>query len=272
MANQGLSWIVAKATYNVNVPAAQSDYLRDGVRQAQDNVGGSLPNSGGRGPDTDQIINRSDGVHFDGDKLRQAGELWADQVRDEINAQRVQTPISASEPLNVSMSLNGSLYTITAEAGLQNYYWYDPIYAERPGLNQPTDQSVTAFGGLIRCYAKTYQGAGLFRVSPLVYITLGGGRLATVQSNEEALGFSLRVVPNPVEDRVTIRVTLPRPAQVMLTVFDATGKLVKTIARNYHDSGEFNYPVDISSLTAGTYLCRLQADDLFLTTKLLKIK
>ncbi len=70
--------------------------------------------------------------------------------------------------------------------------------------------------------------------------------------------------PNPFSGRTTIHFDLPAGAQVRLEVFDAQGRLVRTLAEGSYPAGfhaaEWDHRGDGGqSLGAGVYLYRIQA-------------
>jgi photosystem II stability/assembly factor-like uncharacterized protein len=65
--------------------------------------------------------------------------------------------------------------------------------------------------------------------------------------------------PNPFRAQTAIRFILPEGAHVSLRVYDALGKEVAVLADGYRDAGLHEVRFDASHLSAGVYLCRLDA-------------
>lgn len=64
--------------------------------------------------------------------------------------------------------------------------------------------------------------------------------------------------PNPFNSSTRIRLSLPQPAAVDLTIYDLLGRVVTTLAHGYLSAGphEFSWSAPAAS---GTYFCRLEA-------------
>ncbi|MGH7725424.1 MAG: T9SS type A sorting domain-containing protein [Candidatus Eiseniibacteriota bacterium] len=72
-----------------------------------------------------------------------------------------------------------------------------------------------------------------------------------------------RGTPNPFRTSLAIRFTLPKSAHVRITMFDASGRLVDTLAERDMEAGDQLVPWDgASSRPAGLYFYRVEAGDL----------
>ncbi len=78
--------------------------------------------------------------------------------------------------------------------------------------------------------------------------------------------------PNPFNPETTISFTLQNPAPVKLTVYNAKGEFVKTIADNAYPSGNHSVIFDGKNLSSGLYYYRLTTDKQTITKKMLLIK
>jgi hypothetical protein len=65
--------------------------------------------------------------------------------------------------------------------------------------------------------------------------------------------------PNPFNPETQIRFALPHSADVKLTVFDITGRLVTVLADSRYEAGTYNVRFDGSHLASGLYFVRMQA-------------
>jgi hypothetical protein len=83
---------------------------------------------------------------------------------------------------------------------------------------------------------------------------------------------SLMVFPNPVSNTATISYTLEHSANVVLKVFDLTGRLVTTLADAAFDEGDHEITWDASEVKSGIYLLRMEAGEEMLTEKLSVVK
>ncbi len=76
--------------------------------------------------------------------------------------------------------------------------------------------------------------------------------------------------PNPSKGRATISVSLPVASDVELSEYDIKGRKVDTVAAAYYSAGE--HEAEVSGLTAGIYLYRLEADNFTDTKKLVVVE
>jgi hypothetical protein len=77
-------------------------------------------------------------------------------------------------------------------------------------------------------------GAQEYKENPTIRGGPQGSELAEVLPTTYGMGFGY---PNPFKDKVTIRYTLPKPTQVNLSVYDATGKLVRVLTSEAKSPG-----------------------------------
>ncbi len=101
-----------------------------------------------------------------------------------------------------------------------------------------------------------------------IKVTGSGTVLAFTPSDNN---FSLSTFPNPASDKFTIQYSLPSTGTVNLSVFDVTGKKVKTILNNMCVKGDYSYDVNINDLPGGNYnvvLKTLQGESVSKITKM----
>jgi photosystem II stability/assembly factor-like uncharacterized protein len=82
--------------------------------------------------------------------------------------------------------------------------------------------------------------------------------------------YSLTIFPNPSQESANISFTLSQTGNVQLNVYDMLGKVVKVIISQQLTPGTYTYPIDISSLGAGSYLCTLNAGNVMRSKLLVK--
>lgn len=83
--------------------------------------------------------------------------------------------------------------------------------------------------------------------------------------------YDVRVYPNPVTDILNIDFYLPSTKQLSLDLFDATGKMVKSISSNATKTiGNYHEQVDIHDLPSGLYLLVLKMNDDIYRVKVIK--
>jgi hypothetical protein len=71
----------------------------------------------------------------------------------------------------------------------------------------------------------------------------------------------LAVSPNPATGDARVAYWLPFPGRVTLKLFDATGRLMSTLARGYHPAGEYSEPVGgLESPASGAYFLKLDTE------------
>lgn len=73
--------------------------------------------------------------------------------------------------------------------------------------------------------------------------------------------LSLTSFPNPFNPSAIIRFGLEQETDVHLSVFDMLGREVRTIISGRLDRGTHSFVFDASSLSSGTYYCRLTKDN-----------
>jgi WD40 repeat protein len=79
-------------------------------------------------------------------------------------------------------------------------------------------------------------------------------------------------MPNPFTSSTTIRFTLPKHAHARLSIVDERGREVATLVDRSLDAGIHTAVLDGSSLGAGSYFSRLEADGIVLTRKIVLVK
>ena len=93
-----------------------------------------------------------------------------------------------------------------------------------------------------------------------------------VASEQEAVpDAALRIVriwPQPVRDRATLRVVLPEAARVTVEVFDLVGRRVAVLLDGPQAAGAHEVTVNTRALTSGMYLVRLTSGSQVRTQRL----
>ncbi len=78
--------------------------------------------------------------------------------------------------------------------------------------------------------------------------------------------------PNPFNPQTTIRYSIPEPAFVILKIFDAAGREVKTIVNSQHRPGNYYEVIDMSQLSSGLYIYTLYAGSKTISGKMVLLK
>lgn len=100
-----------------------------------------------------------------------------------------------------------------------------------------------------------------------VIITLATG--LSEMTSENAFG---EFYPNPAAHQAFIPYSFTKPADLKLTVFNMNGQLVNETDMGHTSVGKGNLQLDLGSLDAGIYTCRLQAGDLVVNRMISVVK
>jgi len=102
---------------------------------------------------------------------------------------------------------------------------------------------------------KTQSGNGLFKCEmPIVGI-------------EENMidNINLRIYPNPVSDNTCIDISLTESSNVLVELFDLTGRKIIDIHKGFFDTGNYRIPYDCSELSSGSYILKVNMNGNYLT-------
>ena len=78
--------------------------------------------------------------------------------------------------------------------------------------------------------------------------------------------------PNPFNPSTTITFDVARNSHIQLQIFDATGRIIKTLVSESKTPGNYSINWDAGSLSSGMYFLRLTSPESSLTQKMLLIK
>jgi len=78
--------------------------------------------------------------------------------------------------------------------------------------------------------------------------------------------------PNPFNPTTKISYQLAKNSDVILKVFDITGKIVKTLVNEPQSVGEYSIEFNASGLSSGTYIYQLKTNDFIQTKKMMLVK
>jgi hypothetical protein len=94
-----------------------------------------------------------------------------------------------------------------------------------------------------------------------------------IDFSDNTSGFALfQNYPNPFTQRTEICLHLDVSAHIVLTVFDLTGRKVKTLLDSEHEKGDYVAVFDATGLRPGIYFCQLQKNGRIKTKKMLIYK
>lgn len=197
----------------------------------------------------------------------------------------VQVPVSVETTLPGSYSISATDFDLPAG--------YNLVFVDRQeNVSIPMDENFAyqftisqaahqkGFGmEALSCGATQQQIAEFFR--PQKAKTAGGDRFAIVVNPsasqvDSELPSSVELkqnYPNPFNPSTVISYQLPQASEVMLTVYDLTGRQVATLVDGtMQTAGSHNVTFDAGNLSSGVYIYRLQAGSRILTKKLTLIK
>lgn len=78
--------------------------------------------------------------------------------------------------------------------------------------------------------------------------------------------------PNPFNPSTSIGFFLPISSNVKLTVYDISGKAVRTLVDRFEQAGEYSVTFDATGLTTGVYFYKLETDEFNETKKMMLVK
>ena len=109
-------------------------------------------------------------------------------------------------------------------------------------------------------YAGTH-GRGMWRCA--TFANNGGCNTVAAVNEVKPSGISnLNVFPNPVSSNARIALSLDKPSDVTLRVFDMQGKLYKEVTMRNTTTGENLFDLDASGLSNGTYVLAATVDNI----------
>ncbi|MBO6523942.1 MAG: T9SS type A sorting domain-containing protein [Balneolaceae bacterium] len=89
---------------------------------------------------------------------------------------------------------------------------------------------------------------------------------------ENPASFKLNAYPNPFNPNTNISFTIPESDRVTLSVYDITGKHVRTIVDNILVSGDYDYKFNANGLSSGVYFYRITTSTRIETRKFTLLK
>ena len=78
--------------------------------------------------------------------------------------------------------------------------------------------------------------------------------------------------PNPFNPITTITYDLPRESDVMLSIYDITGRLVEMLVNQHQDAGDYTVDWDASQYSSGIYIYCMQTGNFIDTKKMVFMK
>jgi len=109
-------------------------------------------------------------------------------------------------------------------------------------------------------------------LSQIVYWEHASDGPQSVQSWEAINELDLQFYPNPAKNRVRIEYNLPKRTDIELSIFDATGSLIKNIVGKNQASGRYRMFFDTTKLSQGVYFVRLHTSDKSIVEKVVVLR
>lgn len=83
----------------------------------------------------------------------------------------------------------------------------------------------------------------------------------------------LTVVPNPARDEADLHLHVPVSGNVKLTIHDMLGRIVKSLPeQNVPAAGDYEMRLNLSGLSAGTYMVRAESERSYTTTRMVILR
>jgi photosystem II stability/assembly factor-like uncharacterized protein/phosphodiesterase/alkaline phosphatase D-like protein len=85
----------------------------------------------------------------------------------------------------------------------------------------------------------------------------------------KANNIDLNVYPNPFSENATIAFTLSQDEDVVVSLFDLSGKQLLEVVNGHYKSGEYNIKLSAAGLTKGFYICVINTKNKVVSKKLI---
>ncbi|MDD5529022.1 MAG: S8 family peptidase [bacterium] len=99
-----------------------------------------------------------------------------------------------------------------------------------------------------------------------------GNTVGVEESEVYAQRFNLKVSPNPISKFLSLSFSIPETGNITLKLYDATGRMVRTIVNNAKFSGDYNAKISTAGLCSGIYFVSLRAGDTRISKKITLIQ
>jgi hypothetical protein len=128
-------------------------------------------------------------------------------------------------------------------------------------------QQINNFPGITN-YGAVYigtHGRGIFECLDYVGIKEPDNPVAIAKSE-------LKIYPNPVTDNMNIEYNLNKSSNIMINIYDITGRIIKSIDLSNQPSGNHKFIIDCNSFYSGTYFVQLIAEKEKVSAKFIVFK
>ena len=171
-------------------------------------------------------------------------------VQPSIAANFTADPIEGLAPLNVSFNNEST-------GNIIGYYW---DFGDETTSSQQNPQHTYLEPGIYSVSLTVFNFNVQNQITKQNYIDVQDATSLEndkpTKPNEVYLGQNY---PNPFNASTTINYTLRNMDNVKLSVFDITGKLVKTLVNQTQNPGSYSVSFDASNLASGIYIYKLKS-------------
>jgi pectate lyase len=166
--------------------------------------------------------------------------------------ENTQVPILISQINDPGGTLSGD--PVGYAKSVDNYIVGSGPLVENPGTwnFNPLTYYPYTYDAALSAKAAVMNGAGAGKIDPLVTVKDYGQN--SVNPEEFALQQNY---PNPFNPSTTIRYALPAATNIIIEVYDALGKKVRTLVNGYQKAGNYGVEFDSENLSAGVYFYRI---------------
>lgn len=106
-----------------------------------------------------------------------------------------------------------------------------------------------------------YAGENIMGNANDLDVTITESTTVGIDDEKSEMGLDLSVWPNPSHDMAFVSFKLKDTEQVVLSIFDVSGKLIKELYNgNATANTEYKYEIEVSNFASGTYQCVLSFD------------
>jgi len=158
---------------------------------------------------------------------------------------------------------DGAYFKCTTDNGTTTFYVGNALKIYNQADKEFNEQTLTL--------NSTYTFTGIITGRDAVYVLnpRKDADFAVVSAIEEPVrNGSFTVYPNPVSDFANINLNLQKTAKVQFTIFDMSGKLIKTVDYQSIEAGIHELQISFEHLRAGNYMLQMNNNGETLTTKI----
>lgn len=168
----------------------------------------------------------------------------------DANGCNLISPVTITEPIQISISVWISGNNLIATSGLASYQWYDgngnPIAGANDSIFTPSNQGVY--------YVSVTDNNGCSENSFTIYITL----------NIQDYSLDVKIYPNPTNSK--IRITSDKHIN-SIELFNTTGNQLLSVNKN--DSYQPETEIDLSTFAKGVYYIRININNQIINQRII---